>query len=197
MSFNSDLAVRMRTPNMKGLIFASKTPKCPPKIAYTLADIAQQTNFSNDTIYDPFCGNGTILTVTGLNFAGRFNHYYGSDIDAEAVESAQLNLATCLSISDEKIIANVTPLDCTCKFPANLDGKRTTIITDPPFGRRCALPPGTLERAFENFSRNEVSTISFAFDDKTPLPEGLAEHYFIHPAYTNWDRIFYSARRKK
>ena len=187
---------KVKNLNSKKLVFASKTPKFPPKVAYTLLEIAQKVNPIKDTIYDPFCGNGTILIMAGLNFKDQLKHFYGSDINQEAVESTQLNLATYSALSDEEILSQIMPLDCTNQFPHNLDGTKTVIVTDPPFGRRCKLLPGTLERAFNSFQRNRVTDLSFCFDDKTILPEGLSEHYRIKEVYNNWNRAFYIAKIK-
>ena len=187
---------RMKNPNGKELLFAKRTPKFPPKVAYTLLEIAKEISPSKNTLYDPFCGNGTILTIAGLNFNNHFKQLFGSDIDSEAIDSTRLNLATFTNLPDQKIIEQTYSLDCTSQFPANLDGSKATIVSDPPFGKRCSLPKGTLEKAFANFANQSISDLTFCFDDKIALPTGISEHYKIKKVLSRWDRDFYIAHRK-
>lgn len=187
---------KMKAPNGNSLSFARQTPKFPPKVAYTLLEIAKDVSSNKTTLYDPFCGNGTILTVGGLNFDKQFKYLFGSDIDSEAVESTRLNLATFTNLSDQEIIAQTASLDCTYQFPINLVGSTASIVSDPPFGKRCSLPKGTLEKAFANFANNSVSDLTFCFDDKTSLPTGISEHYQVKKVLSRWDRDFYVAQRR-
>lgn len=186
----------MKTPNGNSLLFAKRTPKFPPKVAYTLLEIAKDLSPSKTTVYDPFCGNGTILTIAGLNFGKQFQHLFGSDINPEAVDSARFNLATFTNLSDQEILTQIESLDCTYQFPTNLVGSTATIISDPPFGKRCSLPEGTLEKAFTNFANHSISDLTFCFDDKTSLPIGVSEHYKIKRVLSRWNRDFYVAQRK-
>ncbi len=58
----------------------------PPKLAQTLLNLAQVKDGS--TVYDPFCGIGTVLMeglLMNLNVIG-------SDLDPKAIEDSQLNL---------------------------------------------------------------------------------------------------------
>lgn len=188
--------MKMKNPNGKELLYAQRTPKFPPKVAYTLLEIAKDLSQNKSALYDPFCGNGTILTIAGLNFEKQFKHLFGSDIDSEAVDSTRLNLATFTNLSDQEILAQTSSIDCTSEFPANLIGSTTTIVSDPPFGKRCSLPKGTLEKAFANFANQEISDLTFCFDDKISLPTGISEHYQIKKVLSRWDRDFYIAQRK-
>lgn len=186
----------MKTPNGNSLLFAKRTPKFPPKVAYTLLEIAKEISSNKTNLYDPFCGNGTILTIAGLNFNGQFQQLFGSDIDPEAVDSTRLNLATFTNLTDQQILAQTSSLDCTYQFPINLMGHITTIVSDPPFGKRCSLPKGTLEKAFANFANQDISSLTFCFDDKTTLPVGISEYYKVKKVLSRWDRDFYIAQRK-
>jgi tRNA G10 N-methylase Trm11 len=197
MEFTPNHYKGMLSPNGKALVLASGTPKLPPKVAYTLLDLAISLSPQNKSLYDPFCGNGTILTMAGLNFSNQFKYLFGSDINLQAVDATRLNLATNTHLEDSQIISQVTSLDGTYQFPEKLDSKNATIITDPPFGRRCILSEGTLEKAFNNFFRNGISNISFCFDDKTPLPLSPNVPYKISEVYRNWNRVFYTGKLKK
>ncbi len=196
MVFEYNGYMKMKNPDGNELLFAKRTPKFPPKVAYTLLEIANDLSQNKSALYDPFCGNGTILTVAGLNFEGQFKHLFGSDIASEAVDSTRLNLATFTNLSDQEILAQTAVIDCTYQFPVNLIGHITTIVSDPPFGKRCSLPKGTLEKAFANFTNQDISNLTFCFDDKTPLPTGISEHYKIKKVLSRWDRDFYIAQQK-
>lgn len=196
MVFEYNSYIKMKAPNGNSLLFAKRTPKFPPKVAYTLLEITKDLSPNKTILYDPFCGNGTILTVAGLNFEEQFKQLFGSDIDSEAVDSTRLNLATFTNLSDQEILAQTAALDCTYQFPVNLIGSITTIVSDPPFGKRCSLSKGTLEKAFTNFANQEISDITFCFDDKISLPTGISEHYRIKKVLSRWDRDFYIAQRK-
>lgn len=187
---------KMKAPNGNYLLFAKRTPKFPPKVAYTLLEIAKDLSPNKTNLYDPFCGNGTILTVAGLNFNNQFQQLFGSDIDLEAVDSTRLNLATFTKLSDQEIIAQTASLDCTYQFPVNFDGSTAIIVSDPPFGKRCSLPKGTLEKAFANFASHSVSNLTFCFDDRTALPTEVSEYYKVKNVLSRWDRDFYIAQRK-
>lgn len=188
--------MKMKNPNGNDLLFAKRTPKFPPKVAYTLLEIAKDIASNKKILYDPFCGNGTILTIAGLNFNNQFQQLFGSDIDSEAVDSTRLNLATFTNLTDQEIFAQTSSFDCTSQFPLNLNGSSTVIVSDPPFGKRCYLPKGTLERAFANFASHSVSNLTFCFDDRTTLPTGISEHFKVKKVLSRWDRDFYIAQRK-
>jgi len=70
----------------------AKAGMLPPKLAQTMINLTQlitgPTNFEGKTLYDPFCGSGTILgeaLLKGMNVIG-------SDISTEAIDASKLNL---------------------------------------------------------------------------------------------------------
>lgn len=60
----------------------------PPKLARILANLALTTN-PTQTLYDPFCGTGTILTEALLVGSGAV---YGTDASDQAIKGAAANL---------------------------------------------------------------------------------------------------------
>jgi tRNA G10 N-methylase Trm11 len=59
----------------------------PPKIARTMINIALIKDPTQSTMYDPFCGSGTVL-VEGIDLGCTV---YGSDISKKAVTASQAN----------------------------------------------------------------------------------------------------------
>lgn len=60
----------------------------PPKLAQIMINLSQTK--SSDTILDPFCGSGTILTEAMLM---GYHHLIGSDISAKAINDTKKNIA--------------------------------------------------------------------------------------------------------
>ncbi|HCC23373.1 TPA: hypothetical protein DF272_04345 [Candidatus Falkowbacteria bacterium] len=66
--------------------FDDKSGMLPPKVAQIMLNLLSD---KTDSIYDPFCGSGTILMMAGL--AG-FSNLNGSDLSAKAVDDTITNL---------------------------------------------------------------------------------------------------------
>jgi tRNA G10 N-methylase Trm11 len=69
----------------------AKAGMLPPKLAQTMVNLTQlvtgPTDFKDKTLYDPFCGSGTVLgegLIKSMNVVG-------SDLSEEAVEAAKTN----------------------------------------------------------------------------------------------------------
>lgn len=60
----------------------------PPKVARIMVNLGLENTQEQPTLYDPFCGTGTVLLEAGL----RNCQVIGSDIDKEAVTGTQTNL---------------------------------------------------------------------------------------------------------
>jgi len=77
------------------ILHKSKYPNFPVRLAgeifcHCLEYINKPKNIS---VYDPCCGNDYLLTVLGFLFNDKIKTIYGSDIDNEAVNLAQVNLS--------------------------------------------------------------------------------------------------------
>lgn len=178
-------------PNGKAIVRANDTPKFPPKAASALLRVAQDELQNANVVYDPFCGSGTILIMAKLN-DDRKKDVFGSDINLGAIEATRLNIMKHTSITQKDVLNKIKRADCSKKLPF-VFCEPITIITDPPFGRRCKLEEGVLEKSFNNFYNAGILNISFCFDDKIRLPRELYKYYKIKKIYSNWDRIFYAA----
>lgn len=112
----------------------------PPKLAQIMINLALPRIPENiTTVYDPFCGMGTILQESWLmNIASM-----GSDISERMVRAAHENieyLAQHFSVSE-----NLKPIifehDVTSpNFPENIRGKNLTIVTEPFLGTPLSRP---------------------------------------------------------
>ncbi|VVB80564.1 Uncharacterised protein [uncultured archaeon] len=181
----------MATLNFDGskLYRAKGTPKLPPKVA--LALLNQSARTSSRSLYDPFCGGGTILLCARKYFPNHYLTISGADIDPLAVEATRLNLLD--SIPETELLQNIVPRDATKDtLPTGTD----LIVTDPPFGRRCPVSEGFLEKAFLNFRNQNVQDIFFCYDGKTPLQNELKRIYTVKEFKRDWGRAFYHAQAK-
>lgn len=75
-----------------------KSGMLPPKLAQIMINLGQSS--SNNKIYDPFCGSGTVLQEAILL---GFNNFYGSDISEKAVNETKENLNWLISSHSEHI----------------------------------------------------------------------------------------------
>lgn len=119
----------------RGLIdprFAYRVADVPaashPSIAAALARVAFQhaPDPATDLVWDPFCGSGLELIERAR--LGPSRRLVGSDVSAEALAAARANLASA-GVAAELVQADALE---------GRIGRVTTIITNPPMGRRVA-----------------------------------------------------------
>ncbi|MDN6640430.1 MAG: N-6 DNA methylase [Tetragenococcus sp.] len=79
----------------KLLVNAPRTPAFPVRVASEImARCLSLINRTEElTIYDPCCGGAHLLTVLGFLYNANLKQIYGTDIDENALEYAQENLA--------------------------------------------------------------------------------------------------------
>lgn len=106
----------------------------PPKLARQMLNLAQLPE--NASIYDPFCGTGTILLEAMLDRRCQFIH--GSDLDPQAVAGSQANVAwlkttsqLLLPRSDTNI--NIFASNATTTTQAQLKNQLLDAIISEPF----------------------------------------------------------------
>ncbi len=100
----------------------------PPKLAQIMINLAQPKK--DETIYDPFCGTGTVLIEAAL---WGFNTL-GSDIDARMVAATQTNLAA-LKIKSEVGLhdaAQPKKVQCDVVVSEGYLGPPTRLVPEPP-----------------------------------------------------------------
>jgi len=99
-----------------------------PSLAYILCQIAHIQ--PTDTIYDPFCGCGTIPITVSQYFSTR--QIFGSDLSGKAIDCCQTNLSQAISPIHQKITFFRSNISMVKLRPSSID----KIITNLPFGIR-------------------------------------------------------------
>lgn len=108
----------------------------PPKLARILTNLA--TEGHDRSLYDPFCGTGTVLTEAAL---GGVTTLYGSDNNAEAINGAQVNLEwTVKTYNIESPSVQLRPSDVTHPPFASVDCIATEPYMGPLLDDRNPLP---------------------------------------------------------
>ena len=98
------------------------------------------------TLYDPFCGSGSILIEAALmGFK-----IIGSDINHKMVRGASLNLKS-FAIQDFDLFRVDARKPCL--------NKKTSLVTDPPYGRASSMYGKDLRKLLSNFFKNNVNLI--------------------------------------
>lgn len=105
----------------------------PPKLAQQMINLAvSHVPNSSPTLYDPFCGLGTILQEGVL----REFTMFGSDSSAEMVAAAKQNVAALSSRGEVDIFHH----DARGDFPSRLKRKIGGIVTEPYLGKPLSTP---------------------------------------------------------
>lgn len=122
------LAVFLEPKNVQKTRFAYRVRDVPaashPTIAAAIARLSAPS--PDDVVWDPFCGSGLELIERAK--LGRFRALVGTDVDPDAVEAARTNMQAAriegarLDQGDSRFVS----------WPAEL----TTVLTNPPLGRR-------------------------------------------------------------
>lgn len=117
-------------------------------IAYSLAYISEIK--SKDTIWDPFCGAGTIACEICENF--KFKKLIACDISLKAIEATKQNLQLTKLFNNLKGKISVRHEDF---FESN--NYADLIITNPPFGKQYSLNPSFVSDFF--YKLNQVKNL--------------------------------------
>lgn len=101
--------------------YDAKVGMLPPKLAQTLINLSQLNNENNRelSLLDPFCGSGTVLSQA--IYSG-FIHIYGTDLDPDAIQRTNQNLAYVKEILDT--------VDIQEKIQGSDINKLSTIVTN-------------------------------------------------------------------
>jgi precorrin-6B methylase 2 len=102
-----------------------------PPLAAAMARLAGQAE--DAVVWDPFCGSGLELIERSL--LGKVKAIIASDIDAKAVEIAQLNLENA-GCSGESVSSQACDFRNYRNIKSLTLGSVSLIITNPPLGRR-------------------------------------------------------------
>ncbi len=126
----------------------------PPKLAQIMVNLALPRNSENiTTVYDPFCGMGTILQESWLmGFAS-----IGTDISDRMIAAARENieyLAQHFSVL-ENLKPTIFEHDATSPiFPEDVQHKNLTVVTEPFLGTPLSRPlsPAEVTQFYESVS---------------------------------------------
>ncbi len=179
---------------------SAKNGMFPPKLAQILINLAQPTE--KTTIYDPFCGSGTVMQESIL----MAYQAQGSDLVEEMVSDSQKNLQWLSELGKLKVeIPKVFQADATKLRAENLPSYPFSIVTETWLGPVLSKPPAPLvlpkiqreiEAIYEDFFSNlkkiikEPVTMVFTapYHREGPkrhflpkLPEILAKHCKVIP----------------
>lgn len=120
-----------------------------PSLAYILCMIADVG--PDDTVYDPFCGAGTIIITAAVMFNAK--KVLGSDLSGKAVDWTIQN-ANIAGISKNRIAV----------FRSNIsqvklqDESASLIITNPPYGIRSESHETNI-KTYENFLNKSINIL--------------------------------------
>jgi tRNA G10 N-methylase Trm11 len=136
----------------------------PPKLAQMMLNLAVGHVPARElTIYDPFCGMGTLVQESYL----RGYTTFGSDINPQAIAATQKNLQHSSEDGRAKM-PDVFTHDAREAFPERLNGIVDAIVTESHLGQAISgpLPPAQLHRQFEQlgslylaFFKNALTTL--------------------------------------
>lgn len=136
--------VRAATPDQSRL--ASLPAALKPSVARAMVRLSEPR--PEDIVLDPFAGTGTLLFERGV--AGPAARLMGSDRDEHAVRALRRNArALHLSVEAQVWDALELPLE---------DGSVHAVLTNPPFGKRVALPKGDAGQFYRRAVR-EISRV--------------------------------------
>lgn len=104
----------------------------PPKVARMMLNLVstRPTETTQPTVYDPFCGSGTILmeaAMLGYNIVG-------SDLDADAIQGTGQNLHWLSQEVELEVSPTLFKHDVTQQLPPNIP-QADTIVTEPFLGK--------------------------------------------------------------
>lgn len=156
-----------------------------PALARVFVNLSRVKSLSNEILLDPFCGVGGFL----IEACDMEINYLGSDINAEYVKGAKINL------KHYGCKPNVIQADATKLYlrKDTIDG----IATDPPYGRMTGTYRKELIELYEDFifesadvlrrGRYLVFAIPLHHSIKEIIEEKLGEAGFkIQGKYLNW-----------
>jgi tRNA G10 N-methylase Trm11 len=103
----------------------------PPKVARMMINIGLENQPETPTLYDPFCGSGTIL----MEAAMRGCQLVGSDIDKDSVQGTRDNLNWLAQEYPLTPTAEVFLQDVTQLAPRVKPGSIDLIVTEPFLGK--------------------------------------------------------------
>ncbi|HMR01549.1 MAG TPA: hypothetical protein PKA32_04115, partial [Candidatus Gracilibacteria bacterium] len=170
----------------------AKLGMLPPKLAQMMINLAGFTKLSDQpqsasTLYDPFCGMGTVLTEALLL---KF-HVVGSDINSEVLEGASQNIDWHIQefsdINPSQLAQPLFPKDATTLESKDLPQLPDCIVTESYLGPpQKHLPDPKIMK--KNFQHIQETLIRF-FRNAHPLIKPHTPIIISFAAYRDKNRI--------
>ena len=142
----------------------------PPKLAQMMINLGKSSKEQGKSVYDPFCGLGTIL-IEAANMG--YSHIFGSDISREMVVATKKSIVDFGTKHSLKIESSVFEADASkiaSSIPENMNTQTTAIVTEGYLGEvlnaRTITPDKITEqcrklvRIYDGFFR-DLRTIGF------------------------------------
>lgn len=107
----------------------------PPKVARMMVNLATR-GVVGGTLYDPFCGTGTVLAEALLMGC----HVIGSDLDETAAQGTETNLSWLKETYDVRGQSRVFASDVTQVHPSQFPQPVEYIVTEPFLGKQTPRP---------------------------------------------------------
>jgi tRNA G10 N-methylase Trm11 len=139
----------------------------PPKLAQILINLSGAEP-DKDTIYDPFCGVGTILmeaTLMGLNAIG-------SDISEENIRKSRENLNWSFKRSNSKATLRLFAQDSTELSKADLPEKIAAVVSETFLGPPISKTPFP-DQIDQNFSQVQGLIFNFLKALRPLIPQNV------------------------
>lgn len=153
----------------------AKSGMLPPKLAQVMINIAVGNKNFDGTIFDPFCGTGTVLMEAVLMGYPAI----GSDMDVKMVEGAKKNLEW-LGKNGHVFQEDARKITAEQIIP-HLSGKKLAIVTEPYLGPPLthAIPSGKLNQIMAEL---EILYLNFFQNLKKCVPKGTVS-VFLFPCF--------------
>jgi 23S rRNA G2445 N2-methylase RlmL len=136
---------------------ASVNGSLRPSVAYAMSFVADF--HSKDTVWDPFCGAGTIGCEVSENF--KFKKLINSDISTEAIDAAKINYSNLKSYKQNKGKITFKVEDF---FKSNMYAD--IIITNLPFGNKYEINEDFIKEFFlKSFDVKDLNQIVILFPE--------------------------------
>lgn len=138
----------------------------PPKLAQILINLSGAKS-DKDTIYDPFCGIGTILmeaTLMGINVIG-------SDVSPENIRKSRTNLEWSYQLSNSKATMRLFAKDATDISKADLPEKISAVVSETFLGPPVSKTPFP-DQIDQNFAQVQGLIFNFLKALRPLVPQG-------------------------
>lgn len=109
-----------------------KSGMLPPKLAQMMINMGAKKTGAGTTLYDPFCGSGTVLMMGAVN---GYKKLFGSDVSAKAVKDTEKNMKWLQEIESLKINGTIFQHDISKSLDGITEASIDSVVTEPYLGK--------------------------------------------------------------